>query len=145
MYTVRKTYRVEYAHQLESAFTKCCHETIHGHSGVIELFFTSHSLNDDEMVVDFGKIGKIVKKYLMDSFDHALYIPASFDKAYIRCLKIYNKKLIITETNPTAEYFCRRIYENVYGLMSLASRKNEFSLLRVRFHETDSGYAEFEP
>ena len=53
MYTIRKKYRVEYAHQLKNAFTECCFKTIHGHSGVVELFFSSESLDQNNMVVDF--------------------------------------------------------------------------------------------
>jgi len=139
MYTIRKKYRVEYAHQLKSAYSKACSDTIHGHSGVVELFIESENLNKDQMVVDFGEISSLVKSSVME-FDHALIIPDSLDFEYIECLKKYNKKLIITEINPTAEVFAKMIFDYVsYDLVNYSG----FRLVKVRFHETESGYAEY--
>ena len=76
MYTIRKKYRVEYAHQLNHAYSKACSDTIHGHSGIVELFFESRELDGDEMVMDFGKISAMLKSVVME-YDHALIVPNS--------------------------------------------------------------------
>jgi len=146
MFTIRKTYKVEYAHQLKSAYSAACHETIHGHSGMIELFFISNVLDENKMVVDFGEVSGLVKDYLMKTYDHALIIPSSFDKSYIKCLQKYNKKLMVVDNNPTAESFCETIFWDITTMLTpIINPTRQFFLYKVRFHETDTGYAEYVP
>lgn len=146
MYVIRKKYTVEYAHQLQDAFTKCCYETIHGHTGTIELFIESDTLDPNEMVIDFGELAKISKSYFRRTLDHALIIPATFDSEYIECLKKYNKKVVVVNSNPTAEYFAESIYWDIKNLLDPIINKGEriFRLQKVRFHETQTGYAEYQ-
>jgi len=147
MHTIRKKYRVEYAHQLHDAFTSCCYETIHGHSGIIEIFVSSDELDHNDMVIDFGEIGSIVKQYLEDTLDHAIIVPKTLNPEYIKCLKKYNKKVAVVDDNPTAEYYAESIFWDVTELLKPVIEKNKrvFRLSKVRFHETESGWAEFEP
>ena len=145
MYTIRKIYKVEYAHQLKSAYSACCHETIHGHSGVIEVFFSSEIPDKNGMVIDFGEVSTLIKKYIMDNFDHVLILPDSFNKKYLEYLKRYNKKLIITGFNPTAENFCQWLYWDIFNLIKPLGIKRKFFFDKVRFHETETGYAEYSP
>jgi 6-pyruvoyl-tetrahydropterin synthase len=147
MYQIRKKYLVEYAHQLHDAYTKCCYETIHGHTGTIELFFCSEALDHNDMVIDFGEISSIVKAYIEKSLDHALIVPKTFEPAYVECLKQFNKKLIVVDNNPTAEYFAESIYWDIKELLEPILKKHNrvFWLQKVRFHETQTGYAEFIP
>lgn len=138
---IRKVINVEYAHQLFTSYTDLCHETIHGHSGVIELFISSYQLDDDRMVMDFGKLKDTVKKHIMEKYDHALFMPASFPAEYRDGLKKYNKRLTITEDNPTCELFARMIYDEVKEMLSRINPN--VRLESVRFHETATGYAEY--
>jgi 6-pyruvoyl-tetrahydropterin synthase len=145
MYRIRKSYSIEYAHQLKHAFTSCCHETIHGHSGVVELFFECDVLNDDKMVVDFGEVSKLIKPYIM-TYDHALFMPSDMDPAYLETLGKFNTKLTITRDNPTAESFAEIMYWDIKGILTIAREDNpgwSWKLTAVRFHETTSGYAEY--
>jgi len=147
MYTIRKKFRVEYAHQLHDAFTKCCYETIHGHSGIVEIFFSSDELDHNDMVVDFGEVSSMIKQYLIDSLDHAIILPKTLDPEYIDCMKKFNKKCVIVDDNPTAEYYAESIYWDVCKIIQPIIDKNDrkFVLSKVRFHETESGYAEYQP
>ncbi len=142
MYTIRKKYRVEYSHQLDKAYSTACSDTIHGHSGIIELFFQSEELDDTNMVVDFGEISSFIKPFIMQSYDHSLYIPMSMDNEYKDMLIKYNKKLFICSENPTAEYFAREIYNKIVQLLE-DNNKTMITLQKVRFHETESGWAEY--
>ena len=147
MYTIRKKYLVEYAHQLHDAYTECCYETIHGHTGTIEIFLSADELDHNDMVIDFGEISSIVKDYIVKSLDHALIMPKTMDPEYIECMKKYNKKLIVVDNNPTAEYFAESLFWDIKDLLQsiMAKHKRVFKLSKVRFHETQTGYAEFEP
>lgn len=147
MFTIRKKYRVEYAHQLENAYSACCYETIHGHSGIVEVFLSAEQLDKNEMVVDFGEVSSLIKNYLMDEYDHAIIIPGSFSKEYWNCLTKYNKKVKVVSFNPTAEKFAFQIYWDICRILQPAidTGKRVFRVSKVRFHETDTGYAEYSP
>ena len=147
MYIIRKTFKVEYAHQLHDAFTKCCAATIHGHSGKVEVYFASNELDHNDMVIDFGEVSSIIKNFLEDTLDHALIVPITLDPLYIQCLKDFNEKFVVTDNNPTAEYFAESLYWDIADLLRPIKKKNvrTFMLWKIRFHETDTGYAEFQP
>ena len=141
MFTVRKKISVEYAHQLKDSYTTLCHETIHGHSGIIELFLSCEDLDHTGMVIDFGHISDTIKKSILAKYDHALFMPKTMDKEYLDMIAKYNKRLTITDENPTCENFAKMIYEEVTEEL----RKLDCSIIvrKVIFHETDTGYAEY--
>jgi len=145
MHTVRKKYIVQYAHQLKDSFTTQCWESMHGHQGVVELFFQCNDLDKDAMVIDFGHISEIVKPWIMETFDHAVIVPSGLDPEYIESIEKFNKRVVLTPSNPTAEYFAVMIYEQVEQLILnlQAETSRRFWLHKVRFHETDSGFAEY--
>ena len=148
MFKCQKIFKVEYAHQLYSSYTNLCHETIHGHSGKIEIEFISDSidhyekLNKDGMVIDFGLISDTVKQHIMDKYDHALFIPKMFPEGYINGLKLFNKRLTVTNENPTAENFAKMIFFEVDEIL----QKNDLPVTvnKVVFWETDTGCATYE-
>ena len=146
MFKCQKIYKIEYAHQLYSSFTNLCHETIHGHSGKIEIEFVSEvsteKLNSDGMVIDFGQISAIVKSHIMEKYDHALFMPKMFPDGYLNGLKLFNKRLTITDENPTAENFAKWIFFEVDKLLE----KNEIPVYvnRVTFWETETGCASYQ-
>ena len=147
--TIRKTFKMEMAHQLSKAFSKCCTDTIHGHSYKVEVFLRTNNggvacLNDAGMVVDFGEIKDILNDYF-DQWDHALVMPSAMDGDYIYALKNYNKKLILVDYNPTAEMMARDMYGAVDRLLKQcrADAGMSWYVCGVRVHETETGYAEF--
>jgi len=135
MYIIRKKFKFEMAHQLSSAYSASCKNCIHGHSYILEVFFRSPGLNTDGMVIDF----KLVKDKCSDfiqSWDHALVMPSDFSKEYLDILKKYNKKLIITSYNPTAEKMAKDIFDRIHDQIP--------ECYKVRLHESETGYAEYE-
>jgi 6-pyruvoyl-tetrahydropterin synthase len=141
LYTCSKKYKFEYAHQLYTSFTTLCHETIHGHSGVVEIVFqrVDSKLNDDQMVIDFGEISAYVKKHIMEKYDHALFMPDKFDEEYLNILKKYNKRLTIVDCNPTAEYFSACIFMEVNSILNIHNLP--VKVVEVKFWETETGCA----
>ena len=134
MYTIRKQFKFEMAHQLSEAFSACCSETIHGHSYVLEVFFTGFRLDSTGMIIDFGEVKDILKSYI-NKWDHALVMPRDMDDEYLNMLMKYNKKIILTDYNPTAEEMAKDMYYYI------KSRIHELS--KVRLHETTTGWAEY--
>ena len=149
MFECSKTYKFEYAHQLFTSYTNLCHETIHGHSGKVRITFRNNAnctVNKDNMVIDFGLISDRIKDTLMSKYDHALFIPRDFPKEYIEMLKKYNKRLTVTDANPTAEQFAMDICLLVGNILNTDKELAGFIYVsKVEFWETDSGCAVYEP
>ena len=139
MHTIRKAFKFEMSHQLSDAVTAACYETIHGHSYKVELFLAAGTLNGANMVLDFGALEEF-KRWLMEVFDHALFIPAAFNRVYKDVLCQHNKKVRFTEENPTAEWMAADIYR-----VAVAHFEPLVKVAGVRVHETDTGYAEYTP
>jgi 6-pyruvoyltetrahydropterin/6-carboxytetrahydropterin synthase len=134
MYTIRKIFKMEMAHQLFDAYSAACKNCLHGHSYICEIYLKGPQLDETEMLMDFSKVKDKIKDY-MDSWDHALVMPTTFPKEYLDILKKYNTKLMLVDYNPTAERMAKEIYFYIKKLLP--------SLSKVRLHETTTGWAEF--
>ena len=133
MFIIRKKYRLELAHILSTSYSAACHETIHGHSYVVEVFLRNVHLDQYGMVLDFGAMAN-VREFLM-RHDHALILPPNISSTRKRQLKKYNKKLIVFPVNPTAEAMAFVWYKALNKIVPY--------LYAVRVHETETGYAEY--
>ena len=138
-YTIRKKFKFEAAHQLFAAFSKDCYETIHGHSYVVEVFFSMDVLDTTGMVMDFGQMNVPVKE-IINRWDHALIMPIMFPQDYLVALKRFNKKLVVVNWNPTAERMAAHLLHEIRD----AFPRCRISVIKVRVHETETGYAEAE-
>ena len=136
MYTIRKLFKFEMAHQLNKAYSSCCADTVHGHSYVLELFITSKKLDETGMVMDFSKVKDLVKDKI-DAFDHALVMPEDMPKEYLDALEKFNKNLILVKYNPTAENMAKDFHDKFRPLFPRNVK------LKVRLHETTTGWAEY--
>jgi len=143
MFTIRKKFTFEAAHQLEKAHSKACTDCIHGHSYVVELYIKAWRRNDAGMVVDFGMLKAFIKD-VNDMWDHALILPKSLVADYKPLTDSGKlKKVFIASENPTAEWMALELYY----LLDAFLRGNiggDCSVQKVRIHETDSGWAEYE-
>jgi len=144
-YIIRKTFKVEYAHQLNSSYYVGC-QNLHGHSAKIEVFLQADYLNKDEMVLDFAELKEIVGDYI-NSFDHVMIISKDASASYIEALESNNtniKHIKIVDYNPTAENMAKDIYDYVKNQLSkFESSRDRVRVAKVRFHETETGYAEY--
>lgn len=149
MFAITKKFRVEYAHVLMAAYSTACTDSIHGHSGIIEVTLAKKTLNADKMVVDFGLVKDLVRGIVM-KYDHALVVSEQLgieDQAYMDILLKHNKKMVVLDGNPTAELMAQRIFDDIADKLEDASDEdpNLFQIMvqRVRFQETETGWAEY--
>ena len=140
MFRIRKTFKIEYAHQLDSAYSKACTDAAHGHSGLVEVFLTSDCVNEDGMVIDFGALKNLIGEY-MQSWDHALIISEKMSKKYGKTFLKTQKKIRVVPYNPTAEMMAYDMYHRIFKLLIDANLKCQVE--KVRFHETATGWAEW--
>lgn len=146
MYIIRKQFKFEMAHQLFNSYSADCHENLHGHSYVMELYLKADKLDDTGMVVDFGAVKELIKDYISE-WDHSLTMPKMFPTEYLNMLKKFTKKFRITNYNPTAENMAKDMFNTISNILIYYQKNNYKSIIytvdKVRLHETTTGWAEY--
>ena len=107
---ITKIFTFDSAHKLPWHKGKC--KNLHGHTYKLEVTVEG-PLNEDGIVVDFGEVKKVVKKEILDKYDHK-YLNDFFD-------------------NPTAEIMAKDFYDVL---------KLDLKIVRLRLWETPNSYAE---
>lgn len=146
MYRVRKKFKFEAAHKLVSSYSKKC-QKIHGHSYVVEVFLQSETLNEDGMVIDFGQLKDRLSD-IFGLFDH-MTVLSDKDKStgHIRQAEIsamYDLGILTVPWNPTAENMAKAFYEKIAEILYRNEDMRCAELVKVRVHETETGWAEYE-
>lgn len=134
MYTVRKEFKFEAAHVLDTCYSNEC-KRIHGHSYRVEVFITSNDLNADSMVVDFKMLKEIVSP-LIDAWDHRLIGKRENFDTWLS----HFEHVVLVDFNPTAENMCKFLHNTIkFKLFGLSI----FVGVKVRVWETATSYAEY--
>lgn len=139
---ITKQFFFEAAHALYGYDGKC--KNIHGHSYNLAVTVIGKPISDlkhikNGMLIDFGDLKKIVKKEIVDVFDHATF----FNKNTPH-LKLGNEliqqdhKVILVDYQPTSEMmltdFAKRIIDKL---------PTDVKLHSLKLHETGTSYAEW--
>lgn len=142
MYTIRKKFRFEMAHVLSSSYSEEC-QKVHGHSYILEIIIQSMSLNKDGMVIDFKLLKEVIQERIIGTFDHNFIIQKPKVSIPRECLTVlpFLKNIVLVDYNPTAENMVKDIYNRLYS--GLSHIIPSFRGLRVRLHETSTGWAEY--
>ncbi len=140
---IRKLFRFENAHIVRGCTSRRCSESIHGHSYVVELLFSSSHLDRGQMVYDFG-LTKLAIKELIDSFDHAITLWSGDDPRYLEDMKRWSRRWVELPVSPSAEQYSRVIFLMVdlvlHNTIMVNNEKN-VTIQSVIVHETATGYA----
>ncbi len=116
---------------------------IHGHTYNMEVTLIGEPRNQpghprDGMVMDFGRLKKIVKSKIVEKFDHTLVLNASAPKEYIEAMQQATERVIAVDFQPTSEnlleYFAKRLQPEL---------PENVSLFSIRLYETGTSYAEW--
>jgi len=142
---IRKTFKFETAHIVRNCTSQRCSNSIHGHSVLLEVFFTSDKLDNGQMIMDFGLMKNNIKD-IIDSFDHATVV---WDKdiEFLDVVKKISDRYIITPVNTSAEAQSILIFKIIDEMLKHTQFNNGEGLVQVesvRYHETTTGYAEAE-
>ena len=98
---------IDYYHHTKATVT-----IFTGEGGTLILIFEVDKLDENDMVLDFGVVKKLVKKLVDDNLDHA-YIFKTGDK-YGEIFKKDGLKTFEMSGQPTAENIAKLIYDLVY-------------------------------
>lgn len=145
MATIRitKVFRFEMAHALWNYEGKC--KNIHGHSYVLDVTLSGIPKNeaghpDDGMIMDFGKLKKLIKRAVIDHVDHAFLI-----NTQDTCLdQLINSQTLPFDNikkvpfQPTSENLIHYFAEMIRELLP-----EDVSLFSLKLQETDTSYVEW--
>ena len=138
---ITKEFKFEMAHALKGYDGPC--KNIHGHSYELSVTISGKPNNDENnpklgMVMDFGELKQIIKREVVDLFDHALVLNNSMDTDLLKSLSKNFEKVILTDYQPTSEMmiidFASRISSELPSHVTL-----KYLLLR----ETVTSFAEW--
>lgn len=105
-----KDFEFDTAHRLSDYKGLC--NNIHGHTYRLTIGLSIDKLNKLDIGTDFKDIKKTVNEYIIDAFDHALWLKDDkFNKDIIELMKEKKMKLVVTKFNPTAEMMALWIWD----------------------------------
>ncbi len=111
-----KEFRFEMAHALWNYNGPC--KNIHGHSYKLMVTIIGEPINDpgnplNGMLMDFSDLKQIVKKNIIEVFDHALVVYKSSPSSFMKNVEQMFEKYYLLDYQPTCENlvndFARRI------------------------------------
>ena len=130
MFKVVKRLDFCYGHRLMDYEGKCAHP--HGHNGIIEVEFSSETLDERGMVIDFVDIKKEVKAFLDHEMDHKMLLRQ--DDPLVKVLKEMGEPVFVMQDNPTAENIAQVVYNYAVS--------RGLAVTSVKLWETRTSYAE---
>ena len=131
MYSVTKRIEFCYGHRLMNYDGVCRHP--HGHNAVVEIDVRADSLDERNMVSDFGDIKRIVKGWIDRELDHKMIL--RHDDPLVGVLRTLGEPMYLLDSNPTAERIARLIFD--------VSREQGLPVSRVTVWETPTSWATF--
>ncbi len=139
---ITKHFDFESAHALYGYDGKC--KNIHGHSYHLYVTVIGEPIDDGEnpkngMVMDFGDLKRIVKKEIVDVFDHAVVFNGnSPHKELGNTIKDNAHRIILVPYQPTSENMLFDFADRIKALLP-----KEVSLHSLKLNETANSYAEW--
>lgn len=112
MFYITKIFDVPIGHRLSKHQGKC--SNLHGHNLKLEVTLKSETLDENDMVMDFSDLKKLVIN-IIETWDHALFLNQNDEEIN----NIKNCNLHEFKTDPTAEVLCQFLYSNMTYLLSL--------------------------
>ena len=140
---IRKKYRFEAGHIVRNCSSDRCKRSMHGHSYVVEVFFTSKGLDNGHMVLDFGLTKGTIKDFI-DGFDHCWQYWDK-DTKLAEFVKENSARWISMPVSPSAEQYSLLfmfVLDKIVQATEMNNGEKDVELYSVRVHETDTGYAE---
>jgi 6-pyruvoyltetrahydropterin/6-carboxytetrahydropterin synthase len=138
---VTKEFSFEMAHSLWNYDGPC--RNVHGHSYRLFVTLAGTPITDMEnpkngMVIDFTDLGKIIRKEIVDVFDHSVVINKKVDPEKLKLLTQMFGNILIVDYQPTCENLIADFAERI----SIHIPEGVY-LHNLRLYETARSYAEW--
>ncbi len=138
---ITKEFRFEAAHALKGYDGPC--RNIHGHSYELSVTIIGDPVEAMDspkkgMIMDFSELKKIIKKTVIDPFDHALILSSDYpDDEFKRSGEAFSN-VILVEYQPTSENLLIDFAARIRRLLPHTVR-----LHSLRLRETPTSYGEW--
>ena len=118
-------------------------KNIHGHSYKLYVTVRGNTIEDDTnkkigMVIDFNELKKIVKKTIIDYFDHSVVINSKAGNPVISNVKKMFDKFYVVDYQPT----CENLVSHMAKLLK-NTLPDDIELFSMKLCETATSYAEW--
>lgn len=138
---ITKEFKFEMAHALMGYDGPC--RNIHGHSYSLKVTISGCPILDENspklgMVMDFGDLKKIVRKAVIDEFDHALVLNKKMPENLINEMNRNFERIILTDYQPTSELMVIDFAQRINKLLP-----ENIALKYLLLRETVTSYAEW--
>jgi 6-pyruvoyltetrahydropterin/6-carboxytetrahydropterin synthase len=90
------------------------------------------------MVMDFGDLKRMIKKNIVDPFDHALILSSDFEKEPLNLPDETCENTLVVDYQPTSENLLIDFAERIKNLLPAGLK-----LHSLRLRETENSYAEW--
>ena len=141
---IRKLFKFEGAHIVRNCSSERCKKSIHGHSYVVEVFFTGKGLDNGQMIMDFGLMKGTIKDFI-DGFDHAYSMWNKESDEFQSFMTNHSNRWIKMPVSPSAEAYSLMFLYVIDKIVKATEFNNgeiDVEVSSVRVHETATGYAE---
>lgn len=138
---VTKEFSFEMAHALWNYDGPC--KNIHGHSYKLWTTVSGVPIMDEHsnkygMVIDFGDIKKIVKKNIIDRYDHAVVVCKNAPHHLLKNIEQMFDKYEVTDYQPT----CENLVTDFAKILRAKLPVN-VELHSIKLQETETSFAEW--
>jgi len=133
IYEVERRFELPIGHALRKHKSLC--QSCHGHNIICYVKVRRETLNDNDMVVDFSDLKRIVQ-IILSTWDHALILN-KLDEGKID--KEIAPRVRFIDSDPTAERLCEILYREVKSLLPTIDK--ELKLVEVRIFENGNSQA----
>lgn len=138
---ITKMFDFEMAHVLKDYDGPC--RNIHGHSYKLYVTVsgtpeTNKNSPKNGMVMDYKDLKAIVKKHIVERFDHALVINSDTDSKLTASMRKHMEKLILVDYQPTNENLVADFADIIRPLLPA-----NITLHNIRLWETGTSYSEW--
>lgn len=107
MYKLEKRFTLPIGHRLSKHKGRCF--SIHGHNFTILVGVKADELNENDMIIDFSDLKKLVAP-ILDGLDHCLLLNQD-DIEIAEQLKNLGMRTMLIGSDPTAEHIAERLYK----------------------------------
>jgi 6-pyruvoyltetrahydropterin/6-carboxytetrahydropterin synthase len=146
--SIRRWIETDTGHRVPSHRSKCKH--LHGHRYRWEVeiegdIVSQSGVSEEGMLIDFGDVSDILRKYIHDIVDHA-FIVAKTDNRMIELLQLLGNdhRTVIVPFIPTAENLARWAFEQVAPHIK-TQYGNRLKIIAMHVRETPKSWAKWQP
>ena len=136
---IKCTRRIEFdaGHRIIGHQNKC--QFLHGHRYVLEIAIAANKTDKLGMVIDFGLIKDVAKKWIDENFDHSLILHQDDKEMGRQIENCTGQKIYYMQNNPTAENIATHLKNEIFPKLFVGQN---FFVASLKLYETPNCFVE---